>query len=68
MGRRPKWSRAAKIYFAAEKKLLHDPERNRCGAIFSRCFDITGGGISICFDGMKKVEMNEDDEGVSYLW
>jgi len=33
-----------------------------------RCFDVAGAGMSIGFDGVKKVETDEEDEGVSYSW
>jgi len=33
-----------------------------------RCFDVAGAGMSIGFEGVKKVETDEDDEGVSYSW
>jgi len=33
-----------------------------------RCFDVAGAGMSIGFDLVKKVETDEEDEGVSYSW
>jgi len=33
-----------------------------------RCFDVAGAGMSIGLDGVKKVETDEEDEGVSYSW
>ena len=31
-----------------------------------RCFDVAGFGMSMGFDGTKKVETDEEDERVSY--
>ena len=62
--------RAAKSRFAAEKKAVYGPEKKppRRDFLSPRCFDVAGAGISMGFDGVKKVETDEEDEGVSYSW
>ena len=53
---------AAKSCFTVEKKAVYGPEKNRRDGISSpRCFDVAGARISMGFDGVKKVETDEDE-------
>ena len=65
-GRRPKWSRAAKNRFAAEKKAIYGSEKKppRCDFFSHRCFDVAGAEMSMGLGGVKEVETKEEDKEV----